>query len=316
MKYASVRFDYEHEGVDRTLREWPHTSEHTEKVSVDSVGSGLVALRATYEHSRRRGSGTSQLELAEPDPSQQPATRMYDVANRTTDHGLVMLTVTPVSSVGVSFSLDDGRDNYDDPFQQFGLLDNKNQTYTVSLDATSGEHVSAGIAYGYEKYTALLASRAGNPLPDPTFNDPARNWTNSQEEHVNTVTANVVLSRLLPSTEIRFGYDYSHSDQSYLYSGPNIARLQGLPPAAFAVGFTGQFAQLPNVVNSINRVTANAKYFFTRRIAADVTYWFDKYSVDDFAAPTRLDMPADILLGYGFRPYRAHTAFVNLLLQF
>lgn len=316
LPYATARFDFIHEGIDQTVREWPHTSENTERISVDSVGNQFVTLRASYDHSVKRGSGTSELEVAEVDPSQQPATRMFDVADRTTNRGTVMLTATPTPSVGVSVSVAAGKDNYDDPLQQFGLLDNKNQVYTVGVDYAPTDKISAGIAYGWQKYEALSASRNANPLPDPTFNDPNRNWTDNQSERVHTVTANLVLLDLVEKTELRFGYDYSHSDQSYLYSGPAIARLQGLPAAAFATGFTSQFAPLPDVVNGITRLTANARYYFTKHLAVDVTYWFDKYSVDDFATPIRLDPPGSLLLGYGFRPYTGHTGFFNVLYRF
>jgi MtrB/PioB family decaheme-associated outer membrane protein len=311
MRYATVRFDYLHHKLDQTLREWPTVNEHVERVSLDSVGSAWVSLRATYEHATRRGSGTYEI----PD-GHQPANRMFDDADRTRNRGIVMLTVTPASMVGFTFTANAGKDAYDDPEQRFGMLNNDNQAYTAGVDVTPSDGVSAGVAYGYEKYSALSASRNANPPPDPTFSDPARDWTHDQVEHVHTVTANLTLTRLAPNAEVLFGYDYSHSDQSYLYSGPAITRLQGLPAAAYAIGFSGQFGQLPNVIDTVNRATVNVRYFFTRRLAANLTYWFDKYTVEDFATPTRLDLPGSLLLGYGSRPDTAHTVFLNALYRF
>lgn len=311
VRYATLRFDYLYNHVTQTIREWPKDTENIERVSIDSVGSRWVTLRASYEHARRTGSG----EYDQPD-GQQPATRMFDVADRTRNGGTVVLTVSPMPTVGISFSANASKDTYDDPNQQFGLLDNKNQTYTAGVDVTPNEFVSAGIAYGFQKYTALSASRNANPPPDPSFTDPNRNWFDNHEEKVHTLTANLTVSHLVPNAEILFGYDYSHSNQSYLYSGPNILRLQGLTPAAYAVGFSGQFAQLPDVLNAISRATVNLRYFFSRQLAANITYWYDKYTVNDYATPTRLDMPGSLLLGYGWRPYTANTVFLNALYRF
>ena len=82
------------------------------------------------------------------------------------------------------------------------------------------------------------------------------------------------------------------------------------------MGFTGQFGQLPNVLDAITRATVNLRYFFSQRLAANVTYWFDKYSTENFATPTRLDTPGSLLLGYGWRPYTANTVFLNALYRF
>jgi hypothetical protein len=313
VRYATLRFDYLRNMVDQTIREWPTVNENVERVSIDSIGSPWATVRATYEHSTRRGSGEYDL----PD-GQQPATRMYDVADRNRNAFTAMVTLTPTATVGVTFSANTGKDDYQgaDPTQEFGLLNNKNQVYTAGVDWSPTADVSAGLSYGYETYSALSASRSANPPPDPSFTDPARDWFDNRDEHVHTVTANVTVMHLVPNAELVFGYDYSHSNQSYRYSGPNITRLQGLPPAAYAVGFTGQFGQLPDVLDAITRATVNLRYFFTPRLAANVVYWFDKYSAENFATPTRLDMPGSLLLGYGWRPYTANTVFVNARYRF
>ena len=53
------------------------------------------------------------------------------------------------------------------------------------------------------------------------------------------------------------------------------------------------------------------KYFFARHLAGGIVYWFDKYSVDDFAlgpqTVSRVNMPSTLLLGYVWRPYTANT---------
>ena len=84
----------------------------------------------------------------------------------------------------------------DYPGTNFGLRNSDNHFYSVGFDYVPSDKVSLGATYGYEKYTALQASRTANPLPantvaflnDPTqqFNDPRRDWTDSSADHVTT----------------------------------------------------------------------------------------------------------------------------------
>ena len=89
------------------------------------------------------------------------------------------------------------------------------------------DDVSLGASYGFEKYTALQASRTANPLPantpaflnDPTqqFNDPRRDWTDDSADRARTVTASMDLIKLLPKIDIKFAYDYSRAESTYTY---------------------------------------------------------------------------------------------------
>ena len=58
------------------------------------------------------------------------------------------------------------------------------------------------------------------------------------------------------------------------------------------------------------------RYFFARHLGAGLTYWFDKYDVDDFALSpatiSRINMPGALLLGNVWRPYTGHTVWARL----
>jgi hypothetical protein len=47
-----------------------------------------------------------------------------------------------------------------------------------------------------------------------------------------------------------------------------------------------------------------------------LSYWFDKYDVDDFAlgpdTVSQIALPGGTLLGYAWRPYTSHTVWVRL----
>src|SRR5690242_19444570 len=126
----------------------------------------------------------------------------------------------PVSIFSLNASAGIGKEDY--PGAYFGLRNNDNHIYSVGFDFVTVESVSAGITYGYEKYTALQASRTANPLPAITpqyigdsmqqFNDPRRDWTYDSADLVHTWNASIDLLKLIPKTEVRVGYDYSKGE--------------------------------------------------------------------------------------------------------
>jgi MtrB/PioB family decaheme-associated outer membrane protein len=308
MPHASFKVDYGRNAIERTLREYATTTENSIKFSVDSVGSALVTLRSSYEYAKRTGSGFDEAILT--DAGQQPDMRHYDVANRDRNRGTLTFTLTPNEKTDVTLSVAAGKDTY--PDQEFGLLNNKNQTYTVGFDVFPNDMVTFGVIYGYEKYTSLSASRAANP--GATFVDPSYNWDDNADEKVNTFSANLDLIKAIQKTDIRFGYDYSKSDANFMYSGPQIDRLTA----------AGQFDQLPVNANEFNHATVDVRYYISSRTAVSLAYWFDKYNVSDFATPEpapgesqpRVDPQGALLLGYYARPYTAHTGFFRVLLFF
>ena len=77
--------------------------------------------------------------------------------------------------------------------------------------------------------------------------------------------------------------------------------------------------QLSPVVNELQRGTIDSRYFLTRRFAVGVVYWFDKYTVDDFAlgpvaslAQPATATPSLMMLGYFYRPYTANSVMGRL----
>ena len=185
LPFTSFKVDYGRNAIDRTFREFATTTENSIKFSVDSVGSALVTLRSSYEYAKRTGSGFDEAILI--DAGQQPEMRHYDVANRNRNRGTIMFTATPTEKADVTFSVAAGKDTY--PDQEFGLLNNKNQAYTVGFDVFPNDLVTLSVVYGYEKYTNLAASRAASP--GATFVDPSYDWNDDTEEKLNTFSASL-----------------------------------------------------------------------------------------------------------------------------
>jgi hypothetical protein len=117
------------------------------------------------------------------------------------------------------------------------------------------------------------------------------------------VSGSVDLIKAIPKTDVRFGYDFNRSRSRYLYVLPPNTTLP-----------TPQ--QLPEVLNELHRGTVDARYYFATHLAAGISYWFDKYTVEDFAfgpgTITRVDMPSTLLMGNVWRPYTANTVWARL----
>jgi hypothetical protein len=180
--------------------------------------------------------------------------------------------------------------------------------------------VAFGANYGRDLYSSLQLSRNANPPPDPSWTDPGRNWTLDNEDRVNTIAAYVDLLRAVRNTDIRFGYDFSDSENSFVHGGPRIAALTAL----------NQFIPLPAVENSWHRVTADVQYFFTARAGVGAGYYFETFDVVDFntidasgpvgfapeTGDPRIDWLGGLITGYGNRPYTGHTGYVRVLYRF
>jgi MtrB/PioB family decaheme-associated outer membrane protein len=318
-RYVGVRAGYTREDSDHanpstgeTTRYLQKTVEDTGRLSMDLTGIGWLTLRGIYEHGKRVGSGLDLATLIA--IGEQPSLRQFDVADRNTDSFRGIVQFMPVSQFSVNATAGVGREEY--PGTNFGLRNNDNHVYSIGFDYVPIDAVSMGVTYGYERYTALQASRSANPLPANTlpyladatqqFNDPRRDWTDASSDDVKTWNASIDLLKIIPKTDVRVGYDYNRANSLYVY-GLATNTVLAAP------------LQLPSVVNQLQRGTADVRYSVTRHLVAGIVYWYDKYDVSDFAlGPTAsLASPATasatlMLLGYSYRPYTAQTFWGRL----
>jgi len=312
VRYVGFRAGYTREDVDRTYRIVEKTTEDVARASVDLTGLPWLTVRGVFEHSKRRDSAVNSLELLA--IGEQPTLRQYDISDRDQDRFSTIIMVTPVSALSFNTTVAFGRQEY--PGTNFGLRNNDNHVYSVGFDYVPSDHVSLGGSYGFEKYTALQASRTANPLPANTvaflnapaqqFNDPRRDWTDDSADRVHTIDASMDLLKLIPRTDIKFAYDYSRAESTYTY-GLAANTVIAAP------------LQLAPVMNELQRGTVDGRYFLTRRVAVGLVYWYDKYKVDDFAlspvsslAQPATATPALMMLGYFYRPYTANSLMGRL----
>lgn len=318
IKYTAINLTYAYDDFARTGRAFSDMRDYTLKASVDTVGNQWVTLRAAAEHTNRIGAGFSEASIE--DGGAQPGLRFYDEADRDRNKGTLLVVVNPVSFMDITASMSKGKDTYSGEGHEFGLLDNDNTNVTLSFGVTPVDGVDFGASYGRDRFVTNQKSRNANPPPDPTWTDPARDWTLKNDELVNNVDVYLALSKLVDKTTIKFNYDYADSDNGFLFGGPRITSLAAL----------GQFIPLPNVTNKWQKLSADFQYHFSKKVGAALGYWYEKFDVTDYATidtngsvgfsaatgTPRIDYLGFLGTGYGNRPYKGSTAFARILYFF
>jgi MtrB/PioB family decaheme-associated outer membrane protein len=169
--FAALRVGYGLEDVERSFRLFETTNEHTFRASIDSTGNHIATIRGVYEHSTRTGSGLDEEVLD--DIGEQTSLRQFDISNRDRDRFSAIVQFVPVAQLGLNGTIGAGRDER--PDAAFGLQEVQTRFYSIGFDAAPSETVSAGMTWGFDKYTSLQRSRQANP--GAQFNDPTRDWS-------------------------------------------------------------------------------------------------------------------------------------------
>lgn len=328
--FGTLRVGYGHEAVERHGRGFSDVGEHIFRSSFDAFSSRYVTVRAAFDVARRRGEGFVEtgVDYESGPGGTQPTLRYYDEADRDRTRGSLLFTVMPRDAFDVYLQFAAGRDDYladtsvpvNRPGELFGLHASDVTTWNAGINVHPTDIVAFGANVGRDRYASLQLSRNANPPPDPSWTDPARNWTLDNTDLVTTVAAYLDLLRAVRNTDIRVGYDYSDSDNSFVHGGPRIAALTAL----------NTFIPLPAVENAWHRVTADAQYFFTARAGIGVGYYVETFDVVDFntidtngpvgvvpaTGDPRIDWLGGLITGYGNRPYTVHTGYVRVLYRF
>ena len=328
-EYGSIRVGYANEQFDREGRGFSQVNEDTLRVAYDATLFQMVTVRAMFDNSRRRGDGyiLSGIDYEAGPAGTQPGLRYFDEADRNRAKGALVLSANPVGPLNLFVQLATTRDTFlaDESIpvgrEQFGLLSQDVNAVVAGVDFNPNEIVHLGASVGRDTFDALQKSRNANPPPDPTWTDPARNWTLDNNEVVTTFMANLDFEHFANAkADLHFTYERNDSDNAFNYGGPRIAALQS----------TNAFIALPNVVNEWQRLTADAKYYFTPAVGVGLSVWYDKFDVTDWAtidsngpqgfnASTgvpRIDWLGGLMTGYGNRPYEGSRVFARLLYRF
>ena len=294
--YTAFRAAYTYNTFNQTFRTFDSQNENVLRLSADASRIRWLTVRGVYEYSKRVGTGLDEQSLD--DIGEQVSLRQFDISDRTMHRFSAVLLATPLPTLSLNGSAFVGRDTR--PNTGFGLLNQDTDGVSVGFDYVPDAAVSVGALYQYDHYESLQKSRQANP--GDQFNDPTRDWMTTGNDHTHTFTASADLLHVARNTDIRFAYDYVHGFSSYPYTlAPNTT----LPP----------ISQLPELFNTRNRVSADARYMITPHFGVGLVYWFEKLSVDDFAfnASTlnTVSQPSFISLQYTLGPYTANTIWAR-----
>jgi MtrB/PioB family decaheme-associated outer membrane protein len=289
----SVGYTNNHNNHD--FRTFGTTNENVLRLTADAVGTTWVTFHARYEHGDRTGSELDEESLIT--IGEQPQLRHFDIADRTRNRFVGQVDVTPNEALTLSFSSSIGNDDYHDSY--FGLQSNDFHNVSANVDYVFAGGLSAGGMYNYERYTGVQQSRSASPGDQAA--DPNRNWIVDTRENVHFFSIYLNPPRVY-QVETRLSYSYAHSRGHYVYEvGP------ALPPPS----------QLPPVFNKLQDFRLDMRRRLTGNLAATLSYLYEPYKVFDFAFdPTVIDsivQPSSLVLGYTYRPYTAHSAFVGVM---
>jgi MtrB/PioB family decaheme-associated outer membrane protein len=297
--HVALRGGYGVEHDDRTYRYVEQTTDHQLRASIDSAGLAWGSARLQYDHSIRTGSGLDEQVLE--DIGEQQSLRQFDIANRSRDRVSAILQYLPSGSLSLGATASLGRERR--PDSAFGLQDNDVHALTVGVDYSPNDFFTGGVEYSFERYATLQRSRQANPLPDPTFSDPRRDWSTDMSEHVHTFAINLEFPTLVRNTSLRLGYDDVHDYARYTYG---LAPDSTLPAVQ----------QLPRIFNHFSFGTVDLRHTLSRRLGVGVGYRMDNLDTTDFVlTPGIMNtplIPTFFNLQYQWRPYTVHTGSVRL----
>jgi MtrB/PioB family decaheme-associated outer membrane protein len=306
--HTSLKVGFSHLGAEYEHRLWEQTEENVFRVSLDTTGNQYFSLRGLYEDRQRQGDGFEAEALAE--VGELAGMRHFDIADRDRRRFTLIANAMPSSIIALTATAGVGRDEY--PDSPHGLQSYDSDQYSAGVSIAPDDRYDLFASYGWERYRSLQRSRNATNAADQA--NPLRDWTADFTGKVNFLETGVNINGAIARTLIRITGDWSRSNDTYLYG-----LVSGSPLAVPD--------QLPPVKNEMLRGEVDLTYEITRNVRLGVAYWYDDYSVQDFAlGPTTLSGIAlppvqegqpvvatnALLLGYLYRPYTAHAGFVRL----
>ncbi len=273
------------------------------RIKVDTLGTGLVSVRAMYEYAQRRGKGFDVKILT--DVTEQPGMRHFDLAERDRNRFTLVGSFMPVTNWALNLSTAIGRDDYLN--SEFGLRDNNHNVYSAGVEGSPSERFNVGASYSFEDYNSLQRSRQANPGAQTL--DPSRNWATDAGDKVHSILLNADVLKVAEKLDLFFRYDYNRTRANYEYiTGAVLNRT--LPEEAIVPTTLPTPVALPEIKSDLTRASVDAVYEINRHISLGVTYWYDKYDVQDFTldttAQSSLVTGTNMLLYYTYAPYKAH----------
>ena len=303
VRHGSLGFGYSRDDAGYTNRIFSGTGMNTGQVTFDTMGASWLDIHARYSHSSREGSdlNTSYLVAV----GEQPALQTFDIADRNENVGTITASFLLHGSYSINLSAGGGKDTYpqnSDVTNGFGLANATFTTSSIGVSGTPTDNLSFNLSYDRNDYTTNQNSRSASP--GVQFVDPTRNWSANGDDVVHSVLGDVDMKHLfLERLGLKGTLNVNNGSTLYLYGlAPNTT----LAPVS----------QLPPVSSQLTRVTIDLHYDVTARATVAFVYWYEKFTVNDFAmggpALAPYAIPSVLTLGNAILPYTANTLFASL----
>ena len=122
--------------------------------------------------------------------------------------------------------------------------------------------------------------------------------------------ASAEFNRIAEKLNVASKYDFSRARAIYQYiTGPVADRT--LPEEVVVPTTLPTPTELPPTLSQLGRGTMDATYAVSRRVSLGVSWWHERYRVNDFTldadANPDLARGQALLIGYLYRPYTANT---------
>jgi len=276
-----LTLDYEHEDVDRELREVERSEEQRLKLSLDAKPAPWMDLRASYLVAER---DAEEYDFAQFFRNQGirfipvlSFLRKFDQADRDRDRAQLMASFYPTESLVLGAQLIVGEDDY--PESSFGVLDDEHQVYSVDLSWAASARLSLFASYSFERYQVAIAGRewiAFGPV-DPFRTEPGldspSNWTADTTDEIDSVAFGLEVELIPERLRLDLAYTWSKSDGMIAYGSP-IGEVDNNP------GTPADFAAVDDV--TWYNLNPELEYTVGERLAISLAYVRERYEILDF----------------------------------
>jgi hypothetical protein len=285
----------------RNDRIYTGSTENVVRAKVDVIGQSFFTVRSVYEYSQRRAEGFSQAVLTA--AGEQALMRHYDISDRNRNRLSLVASIMATPEWGLNLTAATGKDDYLNTV--IGLRDNNNQIYSAGITGTPTDQFAVGISYSNERYKS---KQMNNTASVTAVTDLSKYFSTAGDDKVHSLIATADITKIADRVDVHFTYDFNRSTVTYVYgTGDPVASTLAVP------------VQLPTIKSDLTRGTVDAIYRINNRLSLGLTYWYDKYGVNDYTLDSQAQdarVPGNyMLLGYAFEPYTAQTTWARLMVK-
>jgi hypothetical protein len=301
----------------------PQSDEFIGKLVLDATPVDWMTARLAYRPSLRRISEYNTFAhlahtvVEEPTPdeeaqSQSVLLRKFDEGERDRHRIDLLLAFTPTDAVSITPTFGYRHDDYKD--SALGLQ--KAETYSAGFDLgwTLVEWLSLTAGYVYERIDQQMRSRNREVVGGVVLDVADFDWVTKNVDTINTFHAGAKATLIPGKLDAVVDVAYSHATGEVDNSNP-VRPTSGT--AAQRANATVR--PWPDLKDSLLRVDASLRYYFTKSWRFTLGYIFERFDQTDFRTDTLnpfVPGSASIWLGNDLKDYTAHILVMSVGYRF